>query len=440
MSVSSIHYLSKIFQPVTVISKTASISRKDVTSKSQRLMLELGIIRQSSPGFFHFLPLGIKSLNKLKKIVNQEMNNVGGQNVLCPSLINCNLWKTSGRLENAGPELFQLKDRHRHSYVLSPTHEEAISDLISSVSPLSYKQFPLRLYQISSKYRDEIKPRFGLMRGREFVMKDMYTFDTDIESAKQTYDLLCESYNNIFKKVGVDFIKVLGTTGNIGGSVSHEFHFKAEIGEDKVLFCHNCNYSGNLDLCNNEKCPVCGEEKQIDISNCIEVGHTFLLGDKYSKPLKATFLSKDNKPVALQMGCFGLGLSRILAASVEVLSLEQEIRWPDVLAPYNVVIIPPKMGSKEEQDTKHVAEILYTRLESAIPHLTDNVLVDDRLSLTIGRRHLDARRVGYRYVIVINKKASESVPLFELNDIKTNGQLYLSENELISFIKDNTVL
>ncbi|KAJ8943704.1 hypothetical protein NQ314_009677 [Rhamnusium bicolor] len=352
------HYLSKIFQPFTVISKTANISRHDITSRSQRLMLELGIIQQANPGSFHFLPLGLKSLNKLMKIVDNEMFKIGGQKIMFPSLINCKLWKSSGRLENAGPELFQLKDRHDHNYILSPTHEEAASDLLSSIAPLSYKQFPVLLYQISSKFRDEIKPRFGLMRGREFLMKDMYSFDIDTESAKRTYE---------------------------------------------------------------------------------KVGHTFFLGDKYSRPLKANFLSKNAKPEVLQMGCYGLGLSRIVAASIEVLSLEQEMRWPDVLVPYDVIILPPKAGSKEESKAKNIAEKLYADLEEQIPDLRDNILLDDRLSLTIGRRHIDARRVGYRYIIVINQKTSENVPLYELTDTKTDVQHYLSKNELFKYIKENTV-
>ncbi|CAH2020599.1 unnamed protein product [Acanthoscelides obtectus] len=168
------------------------------------------------------------------------------------------------------------------------------------------------------------------------------------------------------------------------------------------------------------------------------VGHTFLLGDKYSKPLKAFYLGKNAKPQVLQMGSYGLGLSRILAACVELLSTETDIAWPDVLAPYNVAVIPPKAGSKEEQVTKDVPENLYKLLEDSIPQLKDNVLLDDRLSLTIGRRYLDAKRTGYRYIVVINEKSSGEKPTFEMNDTKETDRLYLSQEELIEYVKQNT--
>ncbi|KAG5873365.1 hypothetical protein JTB14_022968 [Gonioctena quinquepunctata] len=424
---------------MTTVSKNSNQSRQDVTSKSQRLMLELGIIQTASPGCFHFLPLGLKSLNKLIKIVDEEMFSICGQKVLFPGLTNNKLWQSSGRLDGATAELFQLKDRHNQQYILSPTHEEAASDLLSSLAPISYKHFPLRLYQISSKFRDEMKPRFGLMRGREFLMKDMYTFDIDVDSAKKTYEEVCESYNRIFDRIGLEYVKVLGTSGNMGGTLSHEYQFKAPIGEDNILSCANCNYSANVEVCGDQNCPNCKEESHITLHNGIEVGHTFFLGDKYSKPLKAHYISKHIKQEVLQMGSYGLGLSRILAASIEVLSSDTEMKWPDVLAPYNVIILPPKVGSKEESQTKDTAELLYTKLEEIIPDFKGNVLLDDRSSLTIGRRFIDAKRVGYHYIIVINNKAADTPPLYELNDTKMNVQLYLKENELVDYIKQNTI-
>ncbi|XP_023021392.2 prolyl-tRNA synthetase 2-like protein, mitochondrial [Leptinotarsa decemlineata] len=439
MSIGGRHCLSKIFQPITIISKKSNLTRQDVTSKSQRLMLDLGFIQQASPGCFHFLPLGLKSLNKLIKIVDDEMFKICGQKVLFPGLTNDKLWKNSGRLNEPVAELFQVKDRHHQNYILSPTHEEAATDLLSSVSPISYKYFPLRLYQISSKFRDEMKPRFGLMRGREFVMKDMYTFDVDVESAKKTYEEVCESYNRVFDRIGIEYVKVLGSSGTMGGTMSHEYQFKASIGEDRILCCRNCNYSANIELCGEHNCPNCGEGSNINLQTGIEVGHTFFLGDKYSKPLGAVCSSTNCKSEVLQMGSYGLGLSRILAAAVEVLSSETEMKWPDALAPYNVIILPPKKGSKEEPQTKNVAETLYTKLEEVIPSLRGNVLLDDRTSLTIGRRFLDAKRTGYHHIVIINKKTTETPSFYELNDTAMNRQLILSEEELIDYIKQNTV-
>ncbi|XP_057665485.1 probable proline--tRNA ligase, mitochondrial isoform X2 [Diorhabda carinulata] len=430
------HCLSKIFQPMTIIPKNSNLSRQQVTSKSQRLMLELGIIQQSIPGCFHLLPLGLKSLEKLIKIVDDELFKIGGQKLLFPTLTKSQLWEKSGRLEDVGPELFQLEDRHKHSYILNPTHEEVAGELLSMLAPISYKSFPLRLYQISNKFRDEIKPRFGLMRGREFIMKDMYSFDVDIDNAKKTYEEVCQSYNNIFDAIGVEYVKILGNSGTMGGSLSHEYQFKAQIGEDNVLNCSSCNYTANTELCGDHKCPNCGETT-INIQCGIEVGHTFYLGDKYSKVFNATYVGKDGKSEILQMGSYGIGISRLLAASLEVLSSENELRWPSVLAPYNVIILPPKSGSNEETPTEGRATDLYTKLENMIPCLKNNVLLDDRTSLTIGRRFVDAKRVGYQFIIVINKKTAQEVPLYELNDIKNNSQMYLTEEALIDYIKKN---
>nr|CAI5818333.1 unnamed protein product [Callosobruchus analis] len=348
----------------------------EVTSKSQKLMLELGIIHQATPGCFHFLPLGLRALEKLVKIVDNEMLMIGGQKILFSELTNTQLWKKSDKTNKivftlrhsevssevvkllgvyldpllqwhtyidiiAGKCLHIFSFHHFYKYVSLQTYEEVASNLISLLPPYPQKHFPLKLYQISNKFRDEMKPRFGLMRGREFLMKDMYSFDTDETSAKDTYNDICASYDRIFDKLDMECVK--GDTGNIGGTLSHEYQFKAPIGEDCILSCNSCSFSANLEVCNERKCPKCGEESNVSIQNGIEVGHTFLLGDKYSKP-KAFYLGKNSKPQVLHMGSYGLGLSRILAACVEVLSTETDIVWPDVLVPYNVVILPPKVN------------------------------------------------------------------------------------------------
>nr|CAI5855484.1 unnamed protein product [Callosobruchus analis] len=361
-----LHRVSKFFQPIINISKTSNLPMPEVTSKSQKLMLELGIIHQATPGCFHFLPLGLRALEKLVKIVDNEMLMIGGQKILFSELTNTQLWKKSGRLNDAGPELFTLKDRHNHHYILSPTYEEVASNLISLLPPYPQKHFPLKLYQISNKFRDEMKPRFGLMRGREFLMKDMYSFDTDETSAKDTYNDICASYDRIFDKLDMECVKVLGDTGNIGGTLSHEYQFKAPIGEDCILSCNSCSFSANLEVCNERKCPKCGEESNVSIQNGIEA------------------------------------------------------------------------GSKEEQVTKDVPENLYKSLEDSIPSLKDNIVLDDRLSLTIGRRYLDAKRTGYRYIVVINEKSSGDKPLYEVNDTKETDRLYLSQEELVDYIRQNT--
>ncbi|KAL1509638.1 hypothetical protein ABEB36_004345 [Hypothenemus hampei] len=427
---------SRIFQPIVAISKSANITNKDFMSKSQRLMLELGIIHQAIPGCFHFLPMGLRSINKIMNIVDEEMHKIGGQKIMFPTLVKAELWEKSGRENEMRPELIVLKDRHNQKYLLGPTHEETASNLIASLAPTSYKKYPLLLYQITSKFRDEMKPRFGLIRAREFLMKDMYSFDITSESALNTYNSICDSYDRVFQRIGVDFIKVQGDSGAMGGNFSHEYHYISNIGDDKILICLNCQYSTNVELIHEDKCPKCGETNNIHIKNAIEVGHTFLLGEKYSKPLQANYLDEQSKPQVLQMGSYGIGISRILGAALECLSLETELRWPDSIAPYHVVIIPPKKGSKQALQMQNLDEKLYRNLESHIPNLRNDITIDDRIELTIGRRILDCKRTGIRYLIVLNELSLKTPPIFEINDTVTGEQFNFSENELYAFFSD----
>ncbi|KAK5650555.1 hypothetical protein RI129_001584 [Pyrocoelia pectoralis] len=426
--------LTNIFQPINVIPKDAQRKNQEIISKSHRLMLELGIIRQANPGSFHFLPLGVRALEKLLHLIDEEMLKIGAQKVILPTLTHSKLWKSTGRLQDFGSELFTVKDRHNQTYILSPTHEEAVSDLIASVSQMSYKEFPLKLYQTTNKYRDEIKPRFGLLRGRQFLMKDLYSFDVDVENARHSYEEVCDSYNNIFSRIGVPFYKAIGSVGAMGGSLSHEYHYKADIGEDQLISCSKCGFYANTDFGGSDKCSHCNSDN-IDISTAIEVGHTFLLGDKYSKALMANYFNEKRRSVPLQMGSYGLGVSRILAAAIEVLSQEQEMRWPLLLAPYTVIIIPPKEGSKEEGVIHHLTEKVYALLET-LPFLQNNILVDDRIQMTIGRRMIDARRVGYPFTIVIGSKCMEEKPIFELVDLQKNLTLNLYEEQLLLYLRD----
>nr|CAD7567633.1 unnamed protein product [Timema californicum] len=402
-------------------------------------MLDRGIIRQASTGTFYLLPLGQRALQKLIKIVDKEMQGIGAQKLLLPLLTSGELWKTTGRWDTAGPELFTLRDRHDRDYVLSPTHEEAITELIASSPQLSHRSLPLRLYQVTSKFRDEMKPRSGLLRGKEFLMKDLYTFDTTLQAAEETYNAVCNAYDNIFRRIEVGYVKVMGDPGMIGGSLSHEYHYPVNVGEDQLLICQECNYGANTEVCgNSEECPQC---KQPHMGHCpgIEVGHTFLLGTKYSTPLGASYMKADGKPSPVQMGCYGIGLTRTLAAAVESLSLPDELRWPLAFAPFSVCIIPPKDGSKESS-VSHLSEHLYESLHSSTP-FEDDVLVDDRSQWTIGRRLFEAKKTGYPFIVVVGKKATEVEPLFEVYDLLQNIQLDLchSIEEEIKRVEEGTL-
>ncbi|KFP75747.1 hypothetical protein N310_04607, partial [Acanthisitta chloris] len=402
--------------------------------RSQRLMLQGGLIRPASPGCYCYLPPTVRAMEKLIRVMDEEMQAVGGQKLSMHSLCSAELWRASGRWDQMGPELFRLVDRHNHSYCLGPTHEEVVTELVASQSHLSYKQLPLRLYQVTRKFRDEPKPRFGLLRSREFYMKDMYTFDTSEEAAQQTYEQVCDAYCSFFSRLGLPFVKVQAATGSIGGTMSHEFQLPADIGEDRLMLCPEGHFAANVETLNREQtsCPTCGEK--LTETKGIEVGHTFYLGTKYSSVSNAVFCSPENKLQLAEMGCYGLGVTRILAASIEVLSTEDSIRWPSLIAPYQLCFIPPKSGSKEEEEGAMRLEQVYDDLVEALPHLAGDSVLDDRTQLTIGKRLKDANKLGYPYVVIAGKRVFEDPPVFEVWHQNAGEVLFLTKEGIIELL------
>ncbi|XP_051868028.1 probable proline--tRNA ligase, mitochondrial [Pristis pectinata] len=429
--------LSHLFQPMNLHEdRMVGVGRSsELTCKSQRLMLQAGLIQPASPGCFHYLPYTVRAMEKLICLIDEEMQSIGGQKVNMPSLTSANLWKVSERWDLLGKELFRLKDRHNMDYCLSPTHEEAVTELVAMQGNLSYKQLPLMLYQVTRKFRDEPKPRFGLLRGREFYMKDMYTFDISEKAAKETYNLVSSAYGRIFDQLGLQFVKVQADTGSIGGKLSHEFQLPAEIGEDRLLMCSDCHFAANVETMKEVEpnCPQC--DGKLTESRGIEVGHTFYLGTKYSQVFGASYSNSENKPILSEMGCFGLGVTRILAAAVEVLSTENDIRWPSLLAPYQVCVISPKKGSKEELNL-HLLELLYDNLMDTVPQLRGEVLLDDRSHLTIGKRLKDASHLGYPYVIIAGKRILEDPAIFEVNCQNDGRTVFLTQEGILDFLKN----
>uniref|UniRef100_A0A665VFK5 Probable proline--tRNA ligase, mitochondrial n=1 Tax=Echeneis naucrates TaxID=173247 RepID=A0A665VFK5_ECHNA len=407
--------VSRLYQP-TNLRHVGQESRLqgEMTCKSQRLMQQAGLIHPSNPGCYYYLPATVRSIEKLVRVIDQEMQGIGGQKLDMPSLCSADLWKTSERWDLMGKELLRLKDRHEVDHCLAPTHEEAVTTLVANHMNLSYKQLPLLLYQITRKFRDEPRPKFGLLRGREFYMKDMYSFDVSEEAAYQTYESVCQAYSRLFARLGLPCVQVQADTGNIGGKLSHEFQLPADIGEDRLLVCGNCSFSANVETISSDRagCPQCKTGTLVE-SKGIEVGHTFYLGKKYSQIFNATFTNAQSKPVVTEMGCYGLGVTRILAASIEVLSTEEGIRWPGLLAPYQVCVLPPKKGSKVEEGAVLADNLVHTLVE-ALPHLRGEVLLDDRTQMTIGKRLKDAGKLGYPYVVVVGESALEETPRFEV--------------------------
>ena len=488
---------------------------------SHQLMLRAGMIRKLAAGLYTWLPMGLRVLHKVEAIVREEMNRAGAQEVLMPAVQPAELWQESGRWEQYGPELLRLHDRHDREFCFGPTHEEVITDLVRN-EIRSYKQLPANFYQIQTKFRDEIRPRFGVMRAREFIMKDAYSFHQDHASLDETYQQMYETYSRIFTRTGLEFRAVMAATGNIGGKVSHEFHVLADSGEDAIAFSSTGNYAANVELADamppshdrppatedittidtpdvhsiEEVCKflktspdrclktllvqgvdgqvvalvlrgdhdlnitkaekldevgipltfataeqvntvtgcdpgsvgpkglkipviadhsaarladfICGanltgkhltgvnwsrdlpEPVVTDLRNVvegdtspdrrgtlsikrgIEVGHIFQLGKKYSEAMNATCLDEQGHTIVMTMGCYGIGVSRIVAAAIEQNNDEHGIVWPDAIAPFTIALLP--MNMQKSQRVRDAAEKLYEQLLTA----GFDVLFDDR--------------------------------------------------------------
>ncbi|XP_037933849.1 probable proline--tRNA ligase, mitochondrial [Teleopsis dalmanni] len=422
---------SKLFWPLIITPKNAVIKHVQGISRSQKLMTDLGLIRPANNGTFHIMPLAQRSLDKCIALVHKQMREIDGQHITLPVLTAAKLWQKTGRLDNDIDEFYMLRDRHGKQFLLSPTHEEAITAMLATTAPISYRQLPLRLYQIGPKFRDELKARFGLMRAKEFLMKDMYTFDSTQEEARDTYEQVIGAYSALFKRLQVPFEKVEAATGMMGGKLSHEFHYISDTGEDIINRCNSCGHATNAEVENTEKtCKQCSSSDLKEMRG-IEVGHAFLLGDKYSQPLGATFLPNKGKSTPLVMGCYGIGITRLVAASLEVLSTETELRWPSLLAPFDVCIISPKQGSKEQQ----AGEAIEAELSKSLQDIcSEDVLYEDRKNMTIGKRLMDSKKMGYPLIVVIGSKSLDAQPKLEVH--RGDKVMELEPNEVLNYIKD----
>ncbi|NPA49375.1 MAG: proline--tRNA ligase [Thermodesulfobacteria bacterium] len=539
---------------------------------SHKLMLRAGMIRRLASGIYSFLPLGLRALRKVERIVREEMDRAGALEVLLPLVQPAELWKETDRWDRFGKELLRFKDRKEHDFCLGPTHEEVITDLVRG-EVRSYRQLPLILYQIATKFRDEIRPRFGLMRGREFIMKDAYSFDADEEGLDRSYRLMYETYERIFSRCGLRFTAVLADTGAIGGEESHEFMVLAETGEDVIASCPSCGYAANLEMAEavreyfypeeeerplekvstpgvrkveevaaflgvptwklvktllylvdgkpyavlvrgdhelnevklrralgaekvemadpetverltgapvgfagpvglsgltiiadkavaglknfvtgaNEEdahyvnvnhprdfkieaffdlrnvtegdlCPRCG--KPLELTRGIEVGHVFKLGTKYSEAMGATFLDREGKERPFVMGCYGIGVSRTVAAAIEQNHDENGIIWPLALAPFHAALLT--LGA--DSDLLQASERLYQALwESGV-----EVLWDERDERP-GVKFKDADLIGLPYRVVLGKKF-KSEGKVEIKPRRGGETLMLSPDEAVSFL------
>ncbi|PEJ60220.1 proline--tRNA ligase [Bacillus sp. AFS002410] len=550
-----------------VYSPTLREVPSDADIKSHQLLLRAGFIRQNASGIYSFLPLGNKVLQKVANIVREEMNNAGAMEMLMPSMQAQELWEESGRWENFGPELMRLRDRHGRGFALGATHEEVVTSIIRDELK-SYKKLPITLYQVQSKFRDEKRPRFGLLRGREFLMKDAYSFHATQESLDEVYDRLFTAYSNVFTRCGLNFRAVVADSGAMGGKDTHEFMVLSDIGEDTIAFSNESNYAANIEMAPiitnyepsdepleevqkvetpNQKTidevieflnlpieksiksiifkadenfvlvlargdheindiklknylgahsvELASKEEVKELMNCeigslgpigvksdllvladqaikgivngccganeegyhyinvtvyrdynvkdfvdlrfiqegdlspdgngtisfakgIEVGHVFKLGTKYSESMNATFLDENGKSNPIIMGCYGIGVSRTLAAIVEQYNDEKGIVWPKNLAPFDVHVIT--VNTKNEEQVT-LADDIYKTLKE----IGQDVLLDDR-NERVGVKFADADLFGIPVRVVVGKKAAEGIVELKTRDGQVSKEVEIS--------------
>ena len=357
---------------------------KEAEITSHRLMLRAGMMRQEAAGIYAFLPLGLRVLNKVCQIVREEQDRSGAVEMLMPTIQSADLWRESGRYDDYGKEMLRIKDRHERDMLYGPTNEEMITEIFRSYVR-SYKDLPLNLYHIQWKFRDEVRPRFGLMRGREFLMKDAYSFDVDQAGARHAYNKMFVAYLRTFARMGLKAIPMVAETGPIGGNLSHEFIIMASTGESEV-YCHRdyldftvpgddvkfddiaglqqtvdkwtSLYAATSEKHDAGAFAALPQDKQVSARG-IEVGHIFYFGTKYSAPMKAVVAGADGAERPVHMGSYGIGPSRLVAALIEAFHDEAGIKWPEAVAPFRVAILNLKQGAG---DTDAACEKLYAAL------------------------------------------------------------------------------
>ena len=401
---------------------TTKNTPKDAEIISHKLMIRSGMVKKLASGLYTWMPLGLKVIKKIENIIREEMNRADALEILMPAVQPSELWKESGRWDKYGPELLRITDRHEREFCFGPTHEEIITD-IARKDINSYKQLPIIYYQIQTKFRDEIRPRFGVMRAREFLMKDAYSFHENEECLNKTYKIMFEAYKNCFNKIGFEYKVVNADNGQIGGSESHEFHVIADNGEDELIFSDSSDYAINAELFTRppkegDACPD-GSGK-VKIKRGIEVGHIFKLGKNYSEAMNASISNKENKNIKMTMGCYGIGVSRIAAAAIEQSNDEKGIIWPKSIAPYLITII--SIGYTKNDIVKNYTDSLYEELENN----NIEVLLDDR-DISPGNMFSDSELIGIPYSVIIGKQFIENNN-FEFKDRKFDKTSTINEN------------
>ncbi|MFH1691377.1 MAG: proline--tRNA ligase [Candidatus Omnitrophota bacterium] len=399
-------------------------------SISHKLMLRTNMVRMLVAGVYSYLPYGFRVLSKIENIIRQEMDACGAQELLLPGLQPLELWQKTGRDELMGETMFRFSDRKSRKLCLGPTHEEVITELAANFVK-SYRDLPFVLYQIQTKYRDEMRPRFGIVRSCEFIMKDAYSFDRDQKGLNEIYEKMRHAYENIFKRCGLSFICMKADSGVIGGDVSHEFMVPAESGEDVLYKCSTCGEVKSALDAKVDNCPHCQQDMQK--ITALEVGHIFQLGQKYSQVLGVKFLDENGNSNVVQMGCYGIGVSRLISAIIEQNHDANGIIWPLEVSPFDVVIIPVNIS--ESQIWEKSKEIYHLFKEAGL-----SVFLDDRderagvkfkdadllgipLRITLGRKWLQEKKIELKRRNAIDSKDIDAQDLLE-EACKSLGRIF----------------
>ena len=414
---------------------------------SHRLMLRAGMVRQEAAGIYAWLPLGFKVLRRIEQIVREEMDRAGAVEILMPTLQPSELWKETGRYDAYGPEMLRITDRHERELLYGPTNEDMVTDIFRAYVK-SYKALPINLYHIQWKFRDEVRPRFGVMRGREFLMKDAYSFDLDKAGARRSYNKMYVAYLRAFSRMGLVTIPMRAETGPIGGDLSHEFHVLADTGESQVFL-----HQDLLDM------PVPGEDVDFDSdlepivqqrtrlyaatsdvhdqarfeaevpadkrvsTRGIEVGQIFYFGTKYSQPMKAVVTGPDGKDVAVEGGSYGIGVSRLVGAIIEASHDDAGIIWPEPVAPFDLGLVNLKQGDAK---TDAACEDLYAKFKAA----GRDVLYDDTAERP-GAKFAGMDLIGLPWQVVVGPRGLEK-GLIEIKNRKTGAKEELSPDAVVN--------
>jgi len=420
-------------------SKYFSPTLKEVPADAQvishQLMLRAGLIAQECAGIYYWLPQGLKVLRNIARIVQQEQDKAGFNEILIPTLQPSDLWQESNRYEGYGKEMLRVKDRQGRELIYGPTAEEAVTDIFRRYVK-SYKSLPLVLYQIQWKFRDEIRPRFGVMRGREFLMKDGYSFDMTEDAARKTYRKVMKTYISIFRQIGLQAMPVRADTGPIGGDLSHEFLIVAETGESTIYYDKAFDdlkldgsdgdldrlmaiYSATDELHDPKTCPV--PKEHLKYKKGIEIGHIFYFGDKYSVPMEAKVMDESGKLSPVYSGSYGIGISRMVAAIIEASHDDKGIIWPESVSPFRFGLLNLKIGN---ENTDKLCNDIYEKFQAD----KQTILYDDRKE-GAGIKFSDMDLIGLPWQIIVGPKNAENNEI-ELKDRKTGDRTTISLDTL----------